>query len=137
MKHNPRLRSMSENNKYSAIYLKFLSLTQSVRDRPNFSSIDPVEEHLLNMLAGSWYQDKKIKVLEVMSLPANISSTTLHRRLMCLRSKGLIALEVSEADSRVKYVIPTDLTQEYFAELGRALVATDQEFADKAIDINA
>jgi DNA-binding transcriptional ArsR family regulator len=119
---------MSENKKYSAIYLNFLNLTQTVREMPNFPAIDPVEEYLLNMLASLWHQDKKIKVLEAMSLNAKISSTTLHRRLMCLRSKGLIALEVSERDSRIKYVSPTDLTQEYFAALGRALVATEQGF---------
>jgi DNA-binding MarR family transcriptional regulator len=113
---------MSENKRYSVVYLKFLNLYQATRETPLFSSIDPVEERLLGMLASLWHQGKKITVLQAMSLPANISSTTLHRRLVSLRSKGLIALQVSENDNRVKYIISTELTQKYFAALGRALV---------------
>ena len=94
---------------------------------PIFSAIDPVEENLLNMLASRWHEDKKITVLEAMNLSANFSNTTLHRRLMSLRSKGLIALQVSKIDSRVKYVLPTDLTQAYFAKLGSALVFAQEE----------
>jgi hypothetical protein len=118
---------MSELKKYSAIYLKFLNLSKTVREMPIFSAIDPVEENLLNMLASRWHEDKKITVLEAMNLSANFSNTTLHRRLMSLRSKGLIALQVSKIDSRVKYVLPTDLTQAYFAKLGSALVFAQEE----------
>ena len=53
---------MSELKKYSAIYLKFLNLSKTVREMPIFSAIDPVEENLLNMLASSWHEDKKITV---------------------------------------------------------------------------
>lgn len=125
--HNQRLRSMSDNQKYSAIYLKFMSLLQAVRGMSNFSSIDPVEDHLLNMLASSWHQGKQITVLEAMHLSEIISPTTLHRRLMSLRSKGLLSLQTSETDNRVKYVIPTNLTDKYFSALGSALVCAQQE----------
>lgn len=118
---------MSENKEYSVIYLKFLNLYKMVREMPNFSSIEPAEEHLLNMIAGLWYQDKKITVLEAMNLSANISSTTLHRRLTSLRSKGWISLQGSEIDNRVKYVIPTELTKKYFATIGRTLVSAQQD----------
>ena len=117
---------MSENNEYSVIYLKFLNLYQAVREMPNFSSIGPAEEHLLNMIADLWHQDKKITVLETLNLSANISSTTLHRRLTSLRLKGWIALQVNEVDGRVKYVTPTDLTIKYFATMGRTLVSAQQ-----------
>ncbi len=117
---------MSDNKKDYVTYLKFLSLSQQIREMPSFASIDPVEEHLLTMLASFWHHDKKITVLEAMNLSTKISSTTLHRRLISLRSKGLIALKVSELDSRVKYVISTDLTQKYLATLGRALATAQQ-----------
>ena len=118
---------MSENQKYSAIYLKFLSLHQAVREMSHFSTIDPVEDHLLRMLANVWHQEKQITVLEAMHLSENISPTTLHRRLMSLRSKDLISLQVSKSDNRVKYVIPTNLTQTYFAALGSAMVCAQKQ----------
>jgi len=46
---------------------------------PSFASIDPVEEHLLTMLASFWHQDKKITVVEAMTLSTKISNTTLQR----------------------------------------------------------
>lgn len=118
---------MSEDKRYSVICLRFLSLSEATRKIPIFSAIEPVEERLLCVLASLWHQEKKITVLQAMSLQVNISSTTLHRRLMSLRSKGLIALQVSESDNRVKFVIPTDLTQKYFAALGRALVLAQRD----------
>lgn len=117
---------MSDNKNDYVAYLKFLSLAQQIRGMPSFASIDPVEDHLLTMLANCWHRDKKITVLEAMNLSTKISKTTLHRRLKSLRSKGLIELKVSEFDSRVKYVISTDLTQKYLATLGRALATAQQ-----------
>jgi DNA-binding MarR family transcriptional regulator len=117
---------MSDNKNDYVTYLKFLSLSQQVREMPSFASIDPVEEHLLTMLASFWHQDKKITVVEAMTLSTKISKTTLHRRLTSLRSKGLIAHKVSEFDGRVKYVISTDLTQKYLGTLGRALATAQQ-----------
>ena len=117
---------MADNKKYSLTYLKFLNLLRAVRDIPSFPSIDPVEERLLNTLAAIWHAGEKVTVLEAMSLSSEISSTTAHRRLKTLRGKGLIALNTDESDSRVKYVVPTDLAQRYFAALGQALARANQ-----------
>ena len=98
-----------------------------VREMPYFPDIDPVDEHLLSVLGSLWHQDKAITVLEAMNLSAHLSNTTQHRRLMSLRMKGLIALQVSEFDCRVKHVIPTLLTYKYFAALGSALMSAQVE----------
>lgn len=112
---------MSEKTKYSNIYLRFLNLMQAIRELPTFPNVDPVEERLLNALAAIWHGGGRVTVLEAMALPVDVSPTTLHRRLKSLRAKGLLALETDVADTRVKYVVPTDRTNDYFSTLGRCL----------------
>lgn len=112
---------MSEKTKYSNIYLRFLNLMQAIRELPTFPNVDPVEERLLNALASIWHGGGRVTVLEAMALPVDVSPTTLHRRLKSLRAKGLLALETDSADTRIKYVVPTDRTNEYFSTLGRCL----------------
>ena len=55
-------------------------------------------------------------------LDAEASPTTIHRRIKSLRKKGVIQLTVDEIDNRIKYVAPTALATEYFAQLSNALV---------------
>jgi DNA-binding MarR family transcriptional regulator len=43
-----------------------------------------------------------------------------------MRAKGLIDLEVDKVDFRVKYVVPTELTQRYFSELGACMHKASQ-----------
>lgn len=112
---------MNTETNYSAIYLRFLNLIQAIRELPSFPHVDPVEERLLNALAAIWHGGGRVTVLEAMSLPIDVSATTLHRRLKSLRSKGLLKLETDEVDTRVKYVMPTDRAETYFSTLGKCL----------------
>ena len=115
------MSGMVNQSKYSATYLRFLNLVQAIREIPTFPAMDPVEERLLTMVAGVWHLEKKISVLEAMSLTHEISATTAHRRLKTLRKKGMIDLDTDQSDSRVKYVVPTALAKQYFTTLGQAL----------------
>jgi DNA-binding MarR family transcriptional regulator len=110
----------------SSAYLRFLNLMQAVRTLPMFPTIDALEERLLNVLAASWAQDKKITVLTATAMLSDTSATTLHRRLKSMRAKGLIDLQVDTVDFRVKYVVPTALTQRYFSELGACMHKASQ-----------
>lgn len=112
---------MSEQTKYSSIYLRFLNLMQAIRELPSFPQVDPVEERLLNALASIWHGGGRVTVLEAMALPVDVSPTTLHRRLKSLRAKDLLALETDASDTRIKYVVPTERTDDYFSALGRCL----------------
>jgi DNA-binding MarR family transcriptional regulator len=112
---------MNSQTQYSTIYLRFLNLIQAIRELPTFPHVDPVEERLLNALAAIWHRGGRVTVLEAMSLPVDVSPTTLHRRLKSLRAKDLLALETDGNDTRIKYVVPTQRTQEYFSVLGRCL----------------
>lgn len=114
---------MKNDVKASATYVRFLNLIQAVRELPTFPTVDPVEERLLHALAASWHKDQQVTVLEAMRLAVDVSPTTLHRRLKSLRSKGLLALKVDDVDTRIKYVVPTEKTTEYFAAFGNCLEA--------------
>jgi hypothetical protein len=107
--------------KHSMLYLKFLNLVQAVREMPVFPHMDPVEERLFNTFATAWHEGRQITVLEAMGMLPDISSTTAHRRLKTLRSKGWISFQTDEADGRIKYVMPTEQANHYFSQLGEAL----------------
>ena len=115
------------SSKYSLMYLRFLNLINAIRKIPTFPVLDPVEERLLNQLAATWHSGKKISVLEAMGLSKEISATTAHRRLKTLAKKGMIALDPDLTDSRIKYVVATDLTGQYFTSIGQALEQAQQD----------
>ena len=103
-------------------YLNFLGCAQAVRLSKSYPQLDLPEERLLDQLASSWVQGKKITVLRAMQMSPDASSTTVHRRLKTLRLKGMLELEVDEDDNRVKYIIPTDLSRSYLSELGESVL---------------
>ena len=113
---------MKNFSDYCDVYLKFLSYAQAVRLSKAYPQLDLPEERLLDQLASSWAQDKKITVLRAMQMSPDASSTTVHRRLKTLRLKGMLELEVDEDDNRVKYIIPTDLSRRYLSELGQSVL---------------
>ena len=102
-------------------YVKFLNLMQAVNELPQFPSLDPNEERLLNYFASAWYLGKKMTVLQVMHTYSEISPSTVHRRLKSLRHKGLIDLDLDPIDNRIKYIVDTELTSRYFTHLGKCL----------------
>ena len=115
---------MTMNTVASLAYMKFLHLSQAVNELPQFPSLDPTEERLLNYFASAWFSGKKLTVLETMNRTPEISPSTVHRRLKTLRKKGFINLDVDQIDNRIKYIVHTDLTNRYFAHLGQCLSST-------------
>ncbi len=112
---------MLERSQDSSSYLDFLNLVQAVRVSPEFSQINPSEERVLNHLASAWGANQKITVLQAMGVVQDISHSTSHRLLKSLRLKNFITLLTDERDSRVKYVLPTEKTNQYFVHLGKCL----------------
>jgi hypothetical protein len=106
---------------FSQMYTKYLNLVQAVRSLPSFPQLDAVESRMLNVFASAWHEDKPITVLEAMVMLPEISTTTAHRRLKALRKKGMIDLNLDSQDNRVKYVVPTKATHQYFAQLGQCM----------------
>ena len=112
---------MNKVKNQSNTYTKFLRLVQAIRDLPTFPLLDPLEERLLNQLAGQWHVGAKVTVLQAMEMSADVSAATVHRRLKTLRQKGMLTLTEHETDNRIRYLAPTKLTTQYFAKMGRCL----------------
>ena len=112
---------MLETSQEALSYLKFLSLVQEVRVSSDFKQLSPIEERLLNHLAAVWNTEQKITVLQAMSVDREISHSTAHRLLKCLRMKQFVMLLNDERDTRVKYVLPTEKANAYFATMGQCL----------------
>ncbi|MEZ7848666.1 MAG: hypothetical protein QMB14_11340 [Polaromonas sp.] len=102
----------------SLTHMNFLRLVQEVLASPEFMTLSPTEERLLNLLASSWALDQKITVLKVVQVDPRISHSISHRLLKSLRLKKFIRLCIDETDNRVKYVQPTDKTLDFFKALG-------------------
>lgn len=83
--------------------------------------LDATDEKLLREFAVAWYSGREIGVVDAMELVGDISPRTVHRRLKSLRDRGLIHLN-SDHQGAKKFVVPTELTERYFAELGRCLI---------------
>ena len=115
-------------------YLRFLYLMRTVKQSMP-TSVDPVEEQMLNSLGALWYEGKKVTVLEAMALLPDISATTLHRRLKTLRTKGFISMDMDDVDNRVKYVVPTPMADEYFAKLSKSLDEAGKEFDQRPLHV--
>lgn len=115
-------------------YLRFLYLMRTVKQSMQ-TSVDPVEEQMLNSLGALWYEGKKVTVLEAMALLPDISATTLHRRLKTLRTKGFISMDMDDVDNRVKYVVPTPMADEYFAKLSKSLDEAGKEFDQRPLHV--
>lgn len=84
--------------------------------------LDAVNERLLYTLAAKLQTELQITVLEAMVMLPEISTTTAHRRLKQLRADGWIYLQPNESDNRIKYVMLTQTTKNYFATLGAHMV---------------
>jgi hypothetical protein len=114
-------------------YLNFLARVKEVRLSAQYCELNSTEEKLLNLLVPSWTSDTKITVLKAMGLDPDISHSTSHRLLKSLRLKGFITLLSEERDTRVKYVEPSEKTEQFFTQLGQCLRRTVKPQAEVAL----
>ena len=95
-------------------YIKFIKATEAFRQSIVFTSIDFIEEKLLQNIIINWYFGSPNTVSETLDAVKGISNSTLNRRLKNLRKAGMISQVADEIDNRIKYVHPTELCIEYF-----------------------
>ena len=101
----------------SNTYFKFLHLALAVQKLPTFPELDSVEERLLNVCASVWFSDMKISVTEIANMLPGTSERTSHRRIKSLLQKNMIVLKTDDKDRRVKYIMPTQLSDKYFKKM--------------------
>lgn len=102
-------------------YAKFLSLAKDVKASNDSPKLEMYEARLLDGLASLWIDGSQVTVSQAMQIDAGVSPTTVHRKLKNLRRSGLIVLQESESDNRIKFVVPTPAAERYLASLGRCV----------------
>lgn len=109
----------------SAVYLRFLNLLNAIERDREVPELEANERVLLDMLARRWHQGQPVTVLEAMnSGVSGMSPSTVHRRIKSLKSSGMLRAENDLADSRTKYLVPTDQAMAYYGRLGDCLLKT-------------
>lgn len=107
---------------FKHLYQRFIELEIVAENKSDFTTLDPVEKRLLNLLSVYWLNKNPITVVEAINITDEISTSTLHRYLKELRKKGYVELILDDNDNRVKYVSPTKQVDKYFANLGRLMI---------------
>jgi len=103
------------------IYVRLFHLLRAVREASAFSTLSADEEQLLGELIAQWHDIGPITVKEVTQGGARTSQSTVYRRLVGLRNKGLIHFRSDINDKRVKFVEPTREAKTYMRQLGSHL----------------
>lgn len=86
-----------------------------------FSALSADEEQLLGELIAQWHDTCSLTVTQVMQSDTRTSQSTVYRRLVALRNKGLIHFRSDVSDKRVKFVEPTQEAKTYMLKLGLQL----------------
>lgn len=84
--------------------------------------IDLIAKKLLEVIAVKHSMGIPMTVGDAMSMSALASPSTLHRKIDMLREAGLIDMIFVGKDRRTKYLVPTDLANDYFSTMGRAVL---------------
>jgi hypothetical protein len=109
------------SSKHSLSYLKLLHLANAIRQAPFLPALDAVEERLLNVFAAAWHAGRQIPTTEAALMVPDASERTVYRRLKTLAEKGLITFGTDANDQRLRYVLPTKQTDQYFEKLGQCM----------------
>jgi Fe2+ or Zn2+ uptake regulation protein len=76
---------------------------------------------LLDVIGLRNDQKKPLTVTEAMSLDHIASPATIHRKLDQLRELGMIDTVFEGKNRRTKYLVPTKVAADYFANMGKAV----------------
>ncbi len=102
----------------SPAHARFLNVITALRRMSPLRGLTADENLLLDELMVQWNSGREITVGSIMNGPKlGQAGSTIHRRLLSLKGKGLVAFRASPNDKRIKYVEPTKLAACYAQEL--------------------
>jgi DNA-binding transcriptional regulator YhcF (GntR family) len=96
------------------IYLRFLTLLQTIEGKGELPSLDLDAKKLLETIAVQHFQGKSLTVTEAMAMSHIASPATIHRKLNALREIGMIETLHEGTNRRTKYLVPTAQANRYF-----------------------
>lgn len=95
----------------------------AIRQISPFDALNADEGLLFDALIVQWHERDDIMVSELMSDARFGSQTTVYRRIVALRDKGLVRLRPDGKDKRVKFVEPTQRARDYMARISEGVAA--------------
>lgn len=102
-------------------YIRLLNLLRAIRELPPFNALTADEELLLEDLVVQWHEQSVVKMSDLMSNAHYGPRSTVYRRLVALRDKGLILVEGDPDDKRERYVKPSAAARSFIAEVRRGV----------------
>ena len=106
------------------LYGQFLQLAQSVSTLPPGLTLSPLEAVLLQEVFLRSRDKRPLTVKEAIELKHLASPSTLHRKLIRLRTMALLNFEHHDKDQRTKYLVLTPAALAHFRTLGQAMQKT-------------
>ncbi|NCX72807.1 MAG: hypothetical protein EBW88_05320 [Betaproteobacteria bacterium] len=104
-----------------ALYLRYRSLINALKDFPNATQVTEELEPLLITITQAWHEGTPLPVRKLLIRDGLGSPATIHKRIHQLHEAGLVSLDAVASDARVKLVVPTDHALRYLAEKGKAI----------------
>jgi hypothetical protein len=98
-------------------YVRLFNLLKAIRELPPFNALTGEEELLLDDLIVQWHELGVLKMSDLMGNAHYGPRSTVYRRLVALRNKGLILVENDPDDKRERYVRPSEAAQSYIAQV--------------------
>lgn len=106
------------------IYLRYLVLAETLRkSNIDLSDIDEIGKKLLETIAIKSAQGQPMVVTQTMELSDIASPATIHRRIETLKKAGLIKVFQTEQNQKIKYLVPTQTSIDYFEKLGKFMAS--------------
>ena len=112
---------VSKRSRPADIYLRFLQLSEALREMPSLPPLEPLEERILSLIAFARQRKERLSVKDLMGKRELGSPAMLHGRLKSMRAKGWILLADTE-DARRKQLELTHAALLHFDKLSKCLV---------------
>jgi DNA-binding MarR family transcriptional regulator len=105
-------------------YINFMILKDKIFvSNKALNSIDFTAQKMLDQIVINNQIGHPLTVTDAMFLSTLGSPATLHRKLDNLRRAGLLEMIFKGNDRRTKYLIPTEITSNYFQLLDEILIS--------------
>jgi len=106
------------------IYLRYLVLAEALRKSSiDLTGIDDVGKKLLEIIAIRSAQGQPLVVTQTMELSDIARPATIHRRIGILLKAGLIQVKQTEQNQKIKFLVPTQMSIDYFDKLGKLMTS--------------
>jgi DNA-binding MarR family transcriptional regulator len=99
-------------------YLQFADVGEKIQASYNLSS---KECKILRVITRAHLQNSSLRVQSLLSMSDIASPATIHKAIKSLVSKGLLKINHSDTDARIKLLSPTSRALKLYDELGRRM----------------